>query len=194
LDQEDRRFNVGAYQKLALREIFPNTTELVDSLALELDQFAYYLHNYQVDVAAVRLPVKNAARQELIDSSLTSLDVVAKAIINGNLEALVDLMSEPKNPLQAIKADYYNNLITELVKTRRNKLTRDELHTIFDFTVGNVPDSPAKFARFLGHHGIRLKKIRVGAKTANGFEVEWVYAPDHLSEPDVLPLVKQQND
>jgi hypothetical protein len=161
---------------------------------VELDQFAYFLHNYKVDEASVRLPVKNEARQALIDSSLNSLDIVANAIVEGDLQALVDLMSEPKNPLQAIKADHYNALITELVKTRRNKLTRDELHTIFEFTVGNVPESPAKFARFLSHHGIRLKKVRVGAKTANGIEIEWKYTPDHLAEPDVLPLVKQQND
>lgn len=194
LDQEDRRFNVGAYQKRPLREVFPDTTELVAALEAELAQFAYYLHHYVVDEAAVRLPVKNEARQDLIDSSLNSLDVVANAILEGDLEALVDMMSEPKNPIQAIRADHYNALITELVKTRRTKLTRDELHTIFEFTVGNVPESPAKFARFLSHHGIRLKKVRVGAKTATGIEINWKYEPDHLAEPDVLPLVKNQND
>lgn len=194
LDQEDRRFNVGAYQKRPLREVFPNTTELIVQLTAELDQFAAFLHNYVVDEAAVRLPVKNEARQALIENSLNSLDIVANAILAGDLEALVDLMSEPKNPVQAIRADHYNNLITDLVKTRRTKITRDELFTIFEFTVGNVPESPAKFARFLSHHGIRLKKVRVGSKTTAGIELEWKYNPEHLNEPDVLPLVKHQDD
>lgn len=193
LDREDRRFNVGAYQKVPLRVVFENTTELVRTLEKELDQFAYYLHYYVVDEAAVRVPVKNEARQDLINNSLNSLDMVANALVDGDLDMLVDLMSDPKNPLQAIRADHYNSLITDLVKTRRNKLTRDELHTIFEFTVGNVPDSPAKFSRFLNHHGIKLKKVRVGSKTANGIEVEWKYTPHFQDEPDVIPL-KQQNE
>jgi hypothetical protein len=178
LDHEDRRFNVGAYQENSIRSIFPDTATLVNALALELREFALFLANYQVDHETVRVPVRNDARQSLIDNSKTSLDVVGEAMLHGDMELLASFTSVESDDIMQIKGDQYRAILQDIVKTGRSKLTRDEMRTIFLYTVGDVPLNPAKFTRFLSHRGIKLKKIRVGDKTTIGIDVEWKISDD----------------
>jgi hypothetical protein len=178
LDKEDRRFNVGAYQNEPLRSIFPDTSALVASLANELADFGSYLAGYKIDVEATRVPVRNDARQELIDNSKTSLDVVGDAMLKGDMATLASFLSVETDDMMAMKGDQYRALLQDLVKTGRDKLSRDEIRTIFLYTVGDVPLNPAKLTRFLGHRGIKLKKIRIGDKTTVGIEVQWVVSDD----------------
>jgi hypothetical protein len=184
LDKEDRRFNVGVYQEKPLREIFPDTIALLLKIQAELPQFGFYLRHYAVDEAQVRIPVKNEARQTLIDNSLSSLDIVGDAILKGDLETLASYITDfnSSSPIAQTLGESYKDLIHNIAKTQRDKLTRDELYTIFAFTVGHVPETPAKFARFLSHRNIKLKKIRVGDKTARGIDVIWHIDPEWLSD------------
>jgi hypothetical protein len=173
LDRDDRRFNVGTYQKAPLRAVFPDTSALIKRIEAEIPALAAYLTHLEINEDAVRMPVRSEARQDLIDNSKTSLDVVAEAMLSGDLSQLADLISHETDVLMQIKADSYKTLIQDIAKTGRNKLTRDEIRTIFLYTVGEVPSTPAKFTRFLSHRGIKLKKIRVGDRTTMGIDVEW---------------------
>jgi Family of unknown function (DUF5906) len=178
LDRDDRRFNVGAYQNEPLRSVFPDTSVLVHDLALELADFGSYLAGYKIDVEATRVPIRNDARQDLIDNSKTSLDVVGDAMLKGDMATLATFISVETDDMMAMKGDQYRALLQDLVKTGRDKLSRDEIRTIFLYTVGDVPLNPAKLTRFLGHRGIKLKKIRIGDKTTVGIEVQWVISDD----------------
>ena len=182
LDKEDRRFNVGVFQKKSLREIYPDTTALLKQIESELPDFASYLQNFKVNQDAVRLPIRNEARADLIDNSKTSLDVVGEAILSGDLELLASFISTETVVALQIKADRYKEIIQDLAKTQRGKLSRDELRTIFDYTVGDMPQTPAKFTRFLTHRGIRLSKIRIGERTTPGIVVEWKLTPEAAAE------------
>ena len=200
LDKEDRRFNVGTYQTRSIRELFPDTALLVNLLATELGNFAGFLQNTVVDLGGVRTPIRNEARQDLIDNSKTSLDVVAEAMLTGNLELLASYASTEIDEMMQMRGDSYLALLKEIAKTGRNKLTRDEIRTIFLYTVGDVPATPAKFTRFLAHRGIKLKKIRVGDKTTMGIDLEWVISDALRQEvltgqpPPYLTLTKPERD
>jgi len=200
LDKEDRRFNVGEYQSAPIRAIFPDTTALVAQLLTELPDFSNHLRTLKVDTDAVRMPIKNEARQTLINNSLTSLDVVAEAMLKGDFELLASFMSTETETILAINSDSYSALLKEIAKTGRNKLTRDEIRTIFLHTVGDVPKTPAKFTRFLSHRGIRLKKIRIGDKTSVGIDVDWVISEEIRQEvltgiaPPILKLTESPDD
>jgi Family of unknown function (DUF5906) len=184
LDKEDRRFSVGVYQTVPLREIYPDTAALVKKIEEELPAFAAFLHTYQVNEDKVRIPVKNEARQNLIDNSLSSLDVVGDAIIKGDLETLASFIPDPfsASALQNTLGEHYRDLIHYLAQTQRDRLTREDLYTIFSFCVGNVPETPAKFSRFLSHRNIKLKKIRIGDRTTRGIDVVWHCDPEWLAE------------
>jgi hypothetical protein len=200
LDRDDRRFNVGQYQKRPLRDLFPNTTALVQAVEAELPALAAYLSHLQIDTDAVRIPVRTDARQDLIDNSRTSLDVVADAMLDGDLELLASFIGTEDDVMMQIKGDAYRTLMKDIAKTGRNKLTRDEIRAIFLYTVGDVPSTPAKFTRFLSHRGIKLKKIRIGDKTAMGIEIEWriseALRQEILTGQSAEPLLKvvSEND
>lgn len=198
LDREDRRFNVGGYQTQPIRVLFPDTASLVAQLEIELVGFADFLTQFKVDLASVRIPIQNEARQDLIDASLTSLDVVGAAVLSGDLETLASYISTELEINAEIRSDRYKVLIQEFARTGRNKITRDELRTIFLHTVGDgVPATPAKFTRFLNHRGIKLKKVRVGDKTIAGIEVEWQLNNELIQEILTgvsVPYLKVVND
>lgn len=199
LDKEDRRFNVGAYQTHPIRDLYPDTTALLAQVADELQNFASFLLAYKVDIDAVRIPIHNEARQALIDNSKTSLDVIGDALVSGDMATLASYIPDGIDTSPMLRGDAYKNLLQELTKTRRNKVTRDEIATIFLYTVGDVPQTPAKFTRFLGHRGIKLKKVRVGDKTSVGIDVEWTISDELATEiltgsaPPRLKMVKPED-
>lgn len=47
------------------------------------------------------------------------------------------------------------------------------LRTLFDFTIGGVPQSPNKFTAMLKHHRIHLEVVWVGNKSVRGIKVTW---------------------
>jgi hypothetical protein len=173
LDKEDRRFSVGGYQTVPIRDLYPNTLQLIEALTTEIADFGAYMHSFPVQPELVTLPVRNEARQDLIDNSKTSLDVVGEAILSGNLELLASFISTERDGMLQVKGDQYTNLIKEIAQHNPDKITRDELRTLFSYTVGDVPQSPAKFTRFMNHRGIKLKKIRVNDVTTTGMEITW---------------------
>lgn len=200
LDREDRRFNVGAYQTKPIREIFPDTAALIQAIEVELPSFAAFLQGARVDMGAVRVPVRNEARDELIDNSRTSLDIVGDAILKGDIDTLYHLHEEETNTYRAIKADAYLAVLKDIVKQGRKRITRGEMMRIFDYAVGETPDSPAKFTRFLKHRNIKLKKMRIeGSKPVMGIEVDWVVTDEVKAEllggtPPVLRIITETPD
>jgi hypothetical protein len=173
----DRRFNVGEFQS---KPIQLTAADFV-AIEAELQDFAVFLRLYEVDQPAVRTPLMNNARQQLILTSQPSADIVGQALLQNNLSLLWEsLPSGPYNPTSHAEQDAYyayKKLLYEIVKERRDKLTREELHTIFNFCIGNVPSSPNKLTSYLRHHGIQLKTIRVATGLTKGIEVPWQEDP-----------------
>jgi hypothetical protein len=178
----DRRFNVGEYQ--------PNKIELTDAdikaIDSELLNFAFRLAQHVVDAHQVRTPKINAAKIDMQMASRTSADAVADALLQGDLSVLWDALPtsdvSTMDPSMIIKLQPYKQLVYDLVQSRRDRLTRDELRVIFDYNVGNVSPSPWKFTLFAKHHGLTIKDIRVGAKVVKGLLVTWANQSEWFDE------------
>ena len=193
IEKGDRRFNVGEYQAYKL---VTNDAE-VRSIANELADFSYKLQNYKVDLDLVRTPKGSDAKIEMQVASRTTADAVADAILAGDLstfwEALPTVDASMLDAVTAMKLHPYKQLIHDLILTRRDRLSREELFVIFNYNVGNIPASPWKLSTYLKHHGITLKEIRISpTKTGKGLMVNWTNEDDWFSNRTAEILAEKQ--
>jgi hypothetical protein len=64
-----------------------------------------------------------------------------------------------------------------------SRLTRDELYVVFQHCVGNMPTTPAKFSKLLGHKNLHVVPIKTNNKdTARGIYVTWEIHKDVLAQ------------
>lgn len=182
VEHGDRRFNVGEYQP---NKLLISDDEL-DALQNELRDFAVMLEQYPVDEERVRTPLMTEAKQQMIMVSRSSADTVADAINDGNLAVLWDALPTIEAAMldtkTQIRLEMYKVLIHELIKSRRNKLTREELFIIFNYNVGGIQSSPWKFTVYLKHHGLQIKEIRIGNRTTKGVVVNWKNSDEWFQE------------
>lgn len=181
---DDRRFNVGPYQTNA---ISLTATEIDSLIPAELTDFFAYLKQYKADPSRARKPLINAARSTLIDISRTAIDTVADALLQGDLEFFWEHLStaskaQSMSPLLTLKYSPFRELIIDLVNTQESKLTRDELFTIMEWCVGNMPQSPHKFTALLKHHRLHLVQIWKNNRNIRGIDVNWVVDPAWLAQ------------
>ena len=182
---DDRRFNVGAYQENKLQITGPE----IDQIEHELGEFYAYLMHYPADPDRARTPLISQSRSTLIDISRTAIDTISDALLKGDLQTLWDHLPSqksltPGNALIQTKAQGYRDLIVDVVNNIGNhdKLTRDELYTIFEYTVGNMPTSPNKLTSTLKHHRLHLKPVWKYNRSVRGIEVNWKVDPTWLAQ------------
>jgi hypothetical protein len=182
IDMADRRFNVGDFQSSRL----DITDQEIRQIDAELMDFALFLQQHNVDHDKVRTPLQTEARNQMMQLSLSSADIVAKAIIDGDLSVLWEALptvDQSKIPASvAIKLSTYKSLLHELVRTRRTKISRDELLTIFEYNIGNIPSSAWKFTSYLRHHGLDMKYIRINDKVVTGTTIDWINSDEWFEE------------
>lgn len=175
---DDRRFNVGPYQTAPIQL---TATEIDTNIPNELSAFFSFLQNYPADTNRARTPLHSAARATLIKINRTAMDTVADALLAGNLEFLWDHMSSSSlssmSPLQAVRYTPFRDLMVELVQNPNPKLTRDELFVIFEWCIGNMPQSPNKFTSLLKHHRIHTVQIWKDGRNIRGINVCWQIEP-----------------
>lgn len=182
---DDRRFNVGGYQENKLQITGPE----IDQIDNELPEFYAYLMHYPADADRARTPLISTSRSTLIDISRTAIDTISDALLKGDLQTLWDHLPSqksltPGNALIQAKSQGYRDLIVEIVNnlSAHDKLTRDELYTIFEYTVGNMPTSPNKLTSTLKHHRLHLKPVWKYNRSVRGIEVNWKVDPAWLTQ------------
>lgn len=171
ITQDDRRTNVAKYQ--------PNQLELdskgLEAIKNELQTFHDYLLSYAVDLHAVKTPIESSDRDTMISLSESSIDTVGSALLGGDMEFFIDQMPTNeaylRNALESNKVgDYKDVLKALLLRTDRAtgacNISREELRTLFDYTVGNMPGTPNKFTSLLKHHRIHIKKVWINTAVA----------------------------
>ena len=195
VDKEDRRMNVGTYQ--------PNKLVLTDKemdiilKGTELQDFHHYLMTFSVDNVAVSTPLQSAARNTLIELSQTTSESTSTALKEGSLEFFIHQLPNSDayklNMLTLGKVDEYRKVLLDMMgRTKPNGhcgVSRDELYTLFDFTVGGMSPKPAMFSKFLGHRQIEIKPININNKTVRGVNLTWLdqakfaaYLTEHFPE------------
>lgn len=181
---DDRRFNVGPYQ---MQPIKLSANEIDVLIPAELTNFFAYLMQFNADKNLARSPLISDARTTLINISRTALDTVCDALLKGDLEFFWEHLStisktQTVSPLQAIRYIPFKELVTDLVNGQSTKLTRDELYVLLEWCVGNMPQSPHKFAALLKHHRIHLVQVWKNERNVRGIEVTWKIAPEWLAQ------------
>jgi hypothetical protein len=178
LPPEDRRHNVAPRQD----DMYLPTDADLAQLTIELQDFHDYLYHYKVDEVAVRTSIKNDARMTLIGLSQTTIESTATAIKQGNFQMFIEQL--PTNPLGMLdfkeqqRIEMYRAVLAAIID-RTNPVsgacvvTRDELHALFNYSSGDMPKTPAKFTKLLGHRQIEIAPVRVSGKTVQGTRVEW---------------------
>ncbi len=182
---DDRRFNVGVYQENKLQITGPE----IDQIDNELPEFYAYLMHYPADPDRARTPLISQSRSTLIDISRTAIDTISDALLKGDLQTLWDHLPSqkamtPGNALIQTKSQGYRDLIVDMVSNigAHDKLTRDELYTIFEYTVGNMPTSPNKLTSTLKHHRLHLRPVWKYNRSVRGIEVNWKVDPTWLTQ------------
>ncbi len=179
--RDDRRFNVGKFQKNKL-VLTPQERDRIES-HVEMQAFHDFLLGYQVNKDLVFEPLMNQDRDDLIDLGESTIDTVVNALLGGNMAHFIDALPTDNrytgNRLEANRIDDYKSVIAELLaRTDRNtgacNIARDELKAIFIYLVGKtIPDSPNKFTSLLKHHRMRMTKVWIGGGTVNGAQLVW---------------------
>lgn len=177
IDKNDRRFNVGAYQK---DRIIITNADLA-KIEKELQSFHDFLLSYPADLDKAGEVLLTADRQTMIDISEESMDTVASALLEGNFGFFIDELptdnSYMDTALTANKVEKYKLLLQMLMARTypdgKCNISRDELRTLFDYTVGNMPTTPNKFTSRLKHHRIHVQVVWVDKKSVKGINVVW---------------------
>ncbi len=174
----DRRFNVGGYQPNKL----PMTDAEIAKIAHEVQAFYNYLDAYPADYELAGKVIESKDRDILISISENSIDTVGNAMLNGSFEFFIDQLptdeSHKRNALAMSRVTDYIAVIKTIMArtdpaTGRCNIVREELRTLFDYCVGNIPATPNKFTSLLKHHRIHLEPVWVNNKTVRGMKVQW---------------------
>lgn len=177
IDKGDRRFNVGRYQasKITLTDA---EFKAIDN---ELQTFHDFLLSYPVDNNKARQVINNVDRENMIALSETSVDTVSNALNDGTFSFFLDQLptdeSHKRNALRMQQVEEYTDVLKKLLlRTADNgmcNISREELRTLFDYVVGNIPHSPNKFTSLLKHHRVHITAVWVDNKTVRGIPVTW---------------------
>ena len=198
INNEDRRYNIAEFQT---EKLLLSRADIYQKIPAELPHFFDYLIAYDANIEQAKTIIATQTRKAVIAANRNSLDMLADAILDGDLSPFIDalpdmrLITEIHNTGNASAiAVQYNTIITrELNKLCQAKpknglysveshLTRDELWVLFEHAIGNIPVSPHKFTRLLRHKRLETQRIRQNDKLFYGIKVKWVASKEWVDE------------
>ena len=178
---DDRRFNVGGFQESPL---VITDSEVNKIIPVELQEFYNYLMTRSADIVKARKPLKNSAKERIIEINRTAIDSTVDALLAGNLQFFIDqLPSDPAllPPAESFKLGPYQTLIEELQNTMPDAISRDEIGVLLEWCIGDIPRSPNKLTSYLNHHGISMEQIWRKQKNTRGIRVNWTKPSSPIS-------------
>ena len=113
----------------------------------------------------------------MISIGENAIDTVSTALLEGDMEFFIDqLPTSDKyktDPLTLNKVENYRNVLRDILTrtdalTGKTNIARDELRTVYEYTVGKIPESPNKFTSLLKHHRIHTKKVWLHGEQKDG--------------------------
>ena len=86
-------------------------------------------------------------------------------------------------------------LIARTDPTGKCNVAREELRTLFDYCVGNIPNTPNKFTSMLKHHRIHLEPVWIDGRSVRGMRVVWkdvnAFASYNINHLGTTPAAKK---
>jgi hypothetical protein len=179
IERGDRRYNVGKYQP---KKLVMSDAEL-EQAERELQRFYDYLEQYPLDKAKASSVLETEDRQTMQSISESSVDTVVTALLEGNFKFLMDQLPDTDgyktNALELAKVEDYRGVLHNLLQRTDQQsgqvtISRDELRSIFNYVVGNMPTSPNKFTSLLKHHRMHVHDVWMNdgtvARTVRGIK------------------------
>jgi hypothetical protein len=222
INANDRRYNVGVYQKerlhLTTHQIHGEGPGTIKS---ELGAFMQYIMTRAADTDIAATALKNAAHADLVESNKTSIDILVTNLADGNIVELWDSIIDPaiaqtlshdssafafefyrimKREIQILhshsKLTYRDTVLkkagSERYRTTESRLSRDELMILFEHCVGNMPKTPHKFTSLLKHRNVKTERVRIDGRLQYGLKVEW-RAPQSWIEERIAEFHRADN-
>ncbi|MCK4815257.1 hypothetical protein KA005_05770, partial [bacterium] len=192
MDINDRRFNVPPAQENMI-----NITQAdITLIHKELEHFAIYLKEFQVDTHKANRVLDNEAKKKMILAGMTSHDAFFQALRDGNLNYFTQYIRE-KAPLspdnsyiefeRAIKR-WTANTGTQII------VTRDELSSTYQYLQQSKSVSPTKFSRMCTINRLDIKSYKTDGKTVQGISIDFKDIDndmrDQVTKPSVIGIVQ----
>jgi len=179
LESTDRRFNVAPRQETPIQLDY----EDISRIAVELPDFADYLHSYEVNHQNVRQVLLTEARERLIKLSETTIDAFFKAIRHGDLSYFTQYIdNSTKMDVDGIRYHDYALTVKRWVSgaNKPMNVNRSELRTVYQY-LQHVTISTSKFSRMVQRYNLDVKPIRVENQVVRGlYGHVWHLAEDEL--------------
>lgn len=180
LDDQDRRFNIGYYQKKPLRDVVQVGEEYFGTLGAELPAFAYHLANLQLDERAARTPMETEAKKELKKLVATNTDEAFAALAEGDIHyfwsQIPDNMAFASASMQQLYdvAEDALKWITRHAEGSRGT-PREIIQPLVEMVKGERFRSPSQFSRLLGKHHMPVVVMQnpETKKSARSVEIDW---------------------
>jgi len=171
LSKDDRRFNVAPRQEVKLHDAqwYPGYNELIRIVADELQEFVYYLKQYDVDQSLIGKVIDNEPKRLLQAFSTTDADDFFEAVNNGDVSWFRDNVIAKDGYNGDEKFMEINRLIDGLCNSNRTS-TRD-LCKIYNY-INNKNLPVHRFTKLAGQK-LKVKQFRQGNDRIQGIEMVW---------------------
>jgi len=194
IEQNDRRFNVAPRQEDKLFKPEDDPTMFISRIKEELPAFADFLKSFAANEAAARTTLDNDAKRLMQTITQTSIEEVAQAIINGDLEFFLQL--SPKDEFQldidarfdggpiSLSTEYYRVMREALQHCKEGKshfLNHLDLFVLTEHIVGKMPRNKGRFTKLMGHASIHISPKSDGKNSlGRGHIVSWNMDKDSI--------------
>ena len=183
LAEDDRRFNVAPRQEVKITKTswWPGYFKMIEHLKKELQEFVFYLKQYQVDESLIGKVIDNEPKRILQTMSQTNADMFFDAVKKGDLEWLCDNVSKDNSRDSLEKNIKIENMLKSL--SGSDKCKTDDLCLLYNNINGKTL-TPVAFGRMASGYIGKAKQMRFGTSNKKGFSIQW----DEIDDVTDIPF------
>ena len=173
LSDNDRRFNVAPRQEVKLHNTswWPGYQQLMLLVEDEIQEFVWYLKQYDVDEALIGKVIDNEPKRILQIMSQTNADMFFEAVNKGDLDWLEENVVVELSGFDVDKRnDHINSIIFNLKGA--DKVSAKDLCDLYN-NINNKKLTTVAFGRLATGHLGKAKTVRIANKPQHGFDIVW---------------------
>ena len=174
LSENDRRFNVAPRQEVKLHDAswWPGYQQFLGLLESELQEFVWYLKQYQVDESLIGKVIDNEPKRVLQIMSQTNMEMFFRSVRKGDLGWLHDnIVLETSGYDADTKNKHILSILDNLIGTDRVSVVN--LCGLYN-NVNGKDLKPIAFGRIAAGHLGASKSMRINQDPQQGFMINWV--------------------
>ncbi len=199
IEDSDRRFNVGDYQRQRLLYTPNEYAALADGR--ELDAFAQLLGKWSVNDEWLLHPYAGDSKRNMYESTHSLLDQVGRAIQEGDLEFFIDnrpsdVVLRTEHATKILPVREYDALIAHAAQDQLSVLTPDDLYALFRIVAlgdKTFPETPAQQRRIYKRYNLLAERNDVRVDKRTGKKVRGIRSPvwrlDEVTKDKAAPYI-----